>query len=1101
MASSRGVWISLWLGAFLAFSISGCPGTDDDDDSSPVVDDDDDDDTTAADDDADPSDLDEDGYSVSEGDCDDGNPDVHPGAAEVCNGEDDDCDGLLGDDERDLDGDGVMVCDGDCDDADSAVHPGANEICDGVDNDCDGIPLEGEFDSDGDGYLVCAGDCNDDDPLAYPGAEEQCNGIDDNCNESVPAVEVDDDGDGYLVCDGDCDDANTAVYPGAEQACDGVEDNDCDGVIDDNDADVDGDGATLCDGDCDDLDGAVENLDVDGDGVDTCSGDCDDTDPAVYPDAAELCDGIDNDCDGSALDGEADDDSDGYRVCDGDCDDLDAAVSPGAAEACNGIDDDCDGAFHVDGELDGDGDGYLGCEECDDADAAANHDDVDSDGYSSCDGDCNDADPAVSPGATEVDGNAVDEDCDGVFGDPDWIDLLDTPDPYGDASGYLLDIEEFQFRFDGQNLQFRIESYTAFSDDDPDLTMVLFLADDYDDVYAIIWDNVTPDPDPLMLWEYDDGWFTSVTPPLSLTQDDDTGTSIVFSVDPADLGLGEEIYTAVGVDFYSAYADLAPDSGEFIPLCYSQDSGLGLDLFEIEDTVGGDGDGWAQPGETLEVTIDLRSACLGSTGPNLTGTLAAAPISSATVNLAVDTVTYNGGAAGGPMEPLPADDVFQIEIDPATPEGSYLLLELEVTDDLGNAWTVDVGYIGVEYPAQIPLTSVLTDPDDFSDPFDIAEVSYSTFADNLYVEIVSHDVRNADQEVDLYLDTDLDYVVDHIISTIDVDGGGLSGGVYEWDADDGTFEQLGSPSFFQFTAGTDFLLMEVPLADLGSPTFLMGYALAFDSTQSYADYAPDGLFEIADYLFMPVVYWPRILLADIVATEVTGDGDDHIEAGEEWAVGVELLNAGLSDAPQSLGTVSSQYPELVVTVHSGDAGPLPAGATVSTGSQWQFEVDAGALDSGMYHLDLAIDLGGVERNLDIPIQLGLVAGDTTADAPLLPAGGTYRGNTAYFADDYYDPTACTGYAAYSNDVVYALELTAGSLFVATVAYPDEDVDAVLYLSDSAVQPDVACVAGADSNLDGTETLVYSVPMTATYYLVVDGYYANEGGEYELQMSF
>jgi hypothetical protein len=57
---------------------------------------------------------------------------------EVCNGIDDDCDGVIPADEADLDGDGYRVCQGDCDDTRASVHPGAPEICDDLDNDCDG---------------------------------------------------------------------------------------------------------------------------------------------------------------------------------------------------------------------------------------------------------------------------------------------------------------------------------------------------------------------------------------------------------------------------------------------------------------------------------------------------------------------------------------------------------------------------------------------------------------------------------------------------------------------------------------------------------------------------------------------------------------------------------------------------------------------------------------------------------------------------------------------------------------------------------------------------------------------------------------------------
>ncbi|MEO1257300.1 MAG: MopE-related protein [Bacteroidota bacterium] len=72
-------------------------------------------------------------------------------------------------------------------------------------------------------------------------------------------------------------------------------------------------------------------------------GDCDDSEPTVYPAANELCDGLDNNCDGQLLPDELDNDGDGYLACGGDCDDSDFTVHPGATEICNGIDDNCDG--------------------------------------------------------------------------------------------------------------------------------------------------------------------------------------------------------------------------------------------------------------------------------------------------------------------------------------------------------------------------------------------------------------------------------------------------------------------------------------------------------------------------------------------------------------------------------------------------------------------------------------------------------------------------------------------------------------------------------------------------------------------------------------
>ncbi len=185
-------------------------------------------------------------------------------------------------------------------------------------------------------------------------------------------------------------------------------------------------GAVLvsCDGQ---LDGDLASADADSDGYGSAI-DCDDQDPDVHPRADELCNDVDDDCDGDVdedpVDGDphfADEDGDGafgtpvlacaasevFGAEQTDCDDADATIHPGALEACNGVDDDCDGAL-PEVEEDGDEDGFIGCAECDDGEALANPEQREL-----CDGLDNDCD-----GDVDEEGDFFeDEDGDG-FGDP-----------------------------------------------------------------------------------------------------------------------------------------------------------------------------------------------------------------------------------------------------------------------------------------------------------------------------------------------------------------------------------------------------------------------------------------------------------------------------------------------------------------------------------------------------------------------------------------------------------------------------------------------------------------------------------------------------------
>lgn len=166
------------------------------------------------------NDMDGDGFNEST-DCNDNNPNINPSAEEICgDGIDNDCDEEI--DEgcqvcTDNDGDGYYAQSGcgtgiDCDDSDSSINPDATELCDGEDNDCDG--LTDDEDPNVDGTVAYYLDSDGDSYGDYENVFYSC---------EPPA--------GYTDNANDCDDGNSSIHPGASEVCDDEIDNDCDGVV------------------------------------------------------------------------------------------------------------------------------------------------------------------------------------------------------------------------------------------------------------------------------------------------------------------------------------------------------------------------------------------------------------------------------------------------------------------------------------------------------------------------------------------------------------------------------------------------------------------------------------------------------------------------------------------------------------------------------------------------------------------------------------------------------------------------------------------------------------------------------------------------------
>ncbi len=337
--------------------------------------------------------------------------DAPPAVAETCDGKDNDCDGDIDEGLGSITcGEGICehsidICtDGNVQECDP-MSGAEEELCNGEDDNCDGTIDEGFDDTDEDGIANCVS--TDDDGDGVPDDEDNCPNIpnpdqaDYDLDELGDVCDPDDDNDG--VDDGeDCQPYKADIFPGADEKCDGIDDN-CDDNIDE------GFGTTTCgEGECE------HTIDNCVDGAPTV---CD-------PDEGSLdeeCDGLDNNCDGSADEGFDDFDKDGIADC------VDSDMDG------DGIEDDVDNCLMLDNPLqtDSDDDGFG--DECDFGcwvDAVEEWD-LDCDGVVDSDDNCLDI---PNEGQIDTDGDGAgdacddDDDGDGIPDADDNCPLVDNPD-------------------------------------------------------------------------------------------------------------------------------------------------------------------------------------------------------------------------------------------------------------------------------------------------------------------------------------------------------------------------------------------------------------------------------------------------------------------------------------------------------------------------------------------------------------------------------------------------------------------------------------------------------------------------------------------------
>ncbi len=736
-----------------------------------------------------------------------------------------------------------------------------------------------------------------------------------------------------------------------------------------------------------------------------------------------------------------------------------------------------------------------GCPEDDDDDTTAPADDD-----SAGDDDSGDDDTTAGDDDSGDDDTTGDDDAENACAPgADWFGVLPMDDPQGDAGGYLIDIRDLSYQVVGGVLHLRMASYDAFDDADPGVMVDLFVGDG-ETTYSLTYDNQVPDPDPLQLWSSGNDWLEPLPPPPSLCHGSGGASSIVLGVKLSEIGFedAETLRGRAGVNLWDPsgnYTDMAPDGGTFVPFSVVEEPLVARASVTVDDSAGGDGDGVIEAGETLDITIDIYNGGIAQTGSGVTGTLSLDPASTVAATVVQDSASYHNAAVIPPMTLAHPDVAYQVSIDGGAVEGEELRLQLHVDQGLGPGWdlAIPVRFVG------LAMEDVLVDAQDAADPFDVATMAYGvTPGGRLVIELGAHAPHAGSEPVWVLIDGDLDGQPDHALATHD--GDLPTGLVAQWDEVLG-WDPIGVPDPFEYPVEGDYARFGVDLSTLGDPEFAFATVETLDPAGATLDLAPDDPFDLLGLPVLGFVAEPLIRLVSQTYTEVTGDGDAYLDPGEAWSLALEIRNDGRVDAAAVTGEVQSGSNDVQITAGTVDFGAVAVGASAAGNVPATFTVDPGAPVFGHVTLQVSIDADGVPFAPSIEVPLGVVAGETTADAPLIPFSSVIIGDTSLYADDYGDPSACTGYPAAGRDAVYAVDLAAGQAIAAVLEYTLGGPDAVLYLSDDAADPDGACLAGADDGLGESESLAYVATTAGTHYVVVDGYAWGFGHSYQLTLDF